>query len=123
MVTAAGLRVPPCSDVIQRPLDHLNGAGLLWRMAARSPPCRATGRRSRSTACSASSIGVPRCPTSCCRGGDGQLEPYCSQKKRPTASCYQSARTVRLGEGVSNPVPVGSPHLRRQDHRPAERLG
>jgi hypothetical protein len=23
----------PCSDVIQRPLDHLNGAGLLWRIS------------------------------------------------------------------------------------------
>src|SRR5712675_343749 len=33
MVAAAGLRVPPCSDVIQRPLDHLNGAGLLWRIS------------------------------------------------------------------------------------------
>ena len=25
--------MPPCSDVIQRPLDHLNGAGLLWRLS------------------------------------------------------------------------------------------
>jgi hypothetical protein len=33
MAAAAGLRVPPCSDVIQRPLDHLNGAGLLWRLS------------------------------------------------------------------------------------------
>ena len=33
MAAAAGLRVPPCSDVIQRPLDHLNGAGLLWRIS------------------------------------------------------------------------------------------
>ena len=32
-VEKVGLRVPPCSDVIQRPLDHLNGAGLLWRIS------------------------------------------------------------------------------------------
>jgi hypothetical protein len=41
---------------------------------ARSAPCRPTGRRSRSTGRSASSIGVHRRPTSCCRGDAGHPE-------------------------------------------------
>ena len=53
----------------KRRLDHLNGAGLLWRicggkivaMYADWAVIEITGR-------SASSTGVPRRPTSCCRG-------------------------------------------------------
>jgi hypothetical protein len=63
-------------------------------------PWRPTGRRSRSTGRSASSIGDPRRPTSCCRGGDGLRERYCSQKDGPQLSCCQS--TVRLGGHVQS---------------------
>src|SRR5882724_9930712 len=66
--------------------------------AASSPPWRPTGRRSRSTGRRASSIGGPRRPTSCCRGGDGSLGAIAAKKKRPTASCCRS-----VWEGMSNP--------------------
>ena len=50
----------------------------------------------------------PRRPTSCCRGGDGFRERYCSQKE--TALPAVSPPLARcVWEGMSNPVPVGSP--------------
>src|SRR5436189_2551384 len=73
--------------------------------AARSPPWRPTGRRSRSTGRRASSIGGPRRPTSCCRGGDRDLERYCSQKEK----AHSFLLSVRLGGHVQHEYPSGRP--------------
>ena len=103
-----------------RPLDHLNGAGLLWRISgARSAPCRPTGRRSRSTGRSASSIGVPLRPTSCCRGGDRLRERYCSQKEK-AHSFLLSVRHSHGAFGRACPIryPSGRPENPRQSFRP-----
>ncbi len=66
---------------------------------ARSAPWRPTGRRSRSTACSASSIGGPRRPTSCCRGGDGSWALLQPKRKGPQLPAVSPPLArVRLGD-------------------------
>ena len=109
--TSAGIRWP-CSHAIQRARWTTSTAPVCCGAspAAGSPPCRATGGRSRSTGRSTSSIGDPRPPTSCCRGGDGLRERYCSQKEK-AHSFLLSVRHSHGAFGRACPirVPVGSP--------------
>jgi hypothetical protein len=94
-----------------RPLDHLNGAGLLWRISGGKITSMETDWATiEITGRSASSIGVPRCPTSCCRGDDGQPERYCSQKEK----AHSFLLSVCLGGHVQSEYPSGRPENPRQ---------
>src|SRR5207248_2894309 len=87
-------------------LDHLNGAGLLWRISeARSAPWRPTEingtQRIIHRRPSPANFPLPR--------GEGTLSAIAAKKKRPKLPAVSPPLARCVWEGMSNSVPVGSP--------------